>query len=205
MHTSGKPVALIQSAWGGTRVEAWMPAEAIAAAAPSAGAHPPSKEKQNNVSVLYNAMVKPWDKYAVRAALWYQGEANADQKIPGNDQTEYYAAMYQAMIASWRELKGMGDFAFMTVQLPPSLPSTADPTKELGTGRMQIRLAEAEASPHSGGLTDISGPPITCPHAAALYVINADVSDFCCLAHHAIFNIIGTADLQQLRGPNVAH
>eukprot|EP00660_Eupelagonema_oceanica_P009238 gene9238-23852_t len=29
---------------------------------------------------LYNAMVAPWDRFAVRAALWYQGEANADQK-----------------------------------------------------------------------------------------------------------------------------
>lgn len=29
--------------------------------------------------------------------------------------------------------------------------------QSLATGRMQIRLAEAEASPHTGGLTDISG------------------------------------------------
>lgn len=93
--------------------------------------------------------------------LWRPGEANADQKISGVDQTRYYAAMYQSMIASWRDLKGMGDFAFMTVQLPPSVPSTEDPAKAMGTGRMQIRLAEAEASPHSGGLTDISGVAVT--------------------------------------------
>ena len=95
----------------------------------------------------------------VRAALWYQGEANADQKIAGNDQTQYYAAMFQAMITDWRDRKGMGDFAFMTVQLPPSLPSTANPAaaSAQGTGRMQIRLAEAETSPHPNGLTDISG------------------------------------------------
>ena len=29
---------------------------------------------------------------------------------------------FQGMIADWRERKGMGDFAFMTVQLPPSVP-----------------------------------------------------------------------------------
>jgi len=56
-----------------------------------------------------------------------QGEANADQKIAGNDQTQYYAAMYQGMIADWRDKKGMGDFAFMTVQLPPSVPSVDSP------------------------------------------------------------------------------
>lgn len=83
-----RPVALIQSAWGGTRVEAWMSKEAIAKAIPSAGASPPPNPNgANNVSVLYNAMVAPWNKFAVRAALWYQGEANADQNIPGNDQT----------------------------------------------------------------------------------------------------------------------
>ena len=48
-------------------------------------------------------MVAPWNKFSVRAALWYQGEANADQKIKGNDQAQYYAAMYQGMIADWRK------------------------------------------------------------------------------------------------------
>ena len=73
MHTSTKPVALIQSAWGGTRVEAWMSAKAIAAAAPLAqGFRPPPRTAQNNVSVLWNAMVAPWSKFAVRTALWYQ-------------------------------------------------------------------------------------------------------------------------------------
>lgn len=158
MHTGGsKPVALIQSAWGGTRVEAWMPKNAIEKATATAGAPPPDRLAQNNISVLYNAMVSPWNKFAVRAALWYQGEANADQKIVDVDQTRYYAAMYQSMIASWRDLKGMGDFAFMTVQLPPSVPSFENPSKAMETGRMQIRLAEAETAPHPNGLTDISG------------------------------------------------
>jgi hypothetical protein len=65
------------------------------------------------------------------------------------------------MIADWREKKGMGDFAFMTVQLPPSVDYSKDPSKEMGTGRMQIRLAEAEASPHPNGLTDISGVAVS--------------------------------------------
>jgi hypothetical protein len=75
MHTSNRPMALIQSAWGGTRVEAWMSAEAIAKATPSAGAAPPPKTGPNNVSVLYNAMVAPWNKYSVRAALWCESAA----------------------------------------------------------------------------------------------------------------------------------
>jgi hypothetical protein len=92
-----------------------------------------------------------------------QGEANADQKIQGVDMTNYYATMYQGMIADWRERKGMGDFAHMTVQLPPSQAAAADPAKGAAgsTGRPQIRLAEALTAPHSGGLTDISGVAVS--------------------------------------------
>ena len=103
----------------------------------------------------------------------WQGEANADQKIQGVDQTEYYSTMLQSMIADWRERKGMGDFAFITMQLPPSVPviiyasgmhvtecsfqAGTDVSKQMGTGRMQIRLAEAATLPHTNGRTDISG------------------------------------------------
>ena len=51
----------------------------------------------------------------------------------------------------------MGDFAFMTVQLPPSVDAVTPLGPKQDTGRMQIRLAEADTAPHSGGLTDISG------------------------------------------------
>lgn len=37
---------------------------------------PPAGKEQNNVSVLYNAMVAPFNKLSVRAALWYQGEVS---------------------------------------------------------------------------------------------------------------------------------
>ena len=51
----------------------------------------------------------------------------------------------------------MGDFAFIAMQLPPSVPAGTPLEKQLGTGRMQIRLAEATALPHADGPTDISG------------------------------------------------
>lgn len=90
-----------------------------------------------------------------------QGEANADQVIAGVDQTTYYATMYQTMIADWRERKGMGDFAFGTVQLPPSVAAGTPPAKQINTGRPNIRIAEGEAGSHAGGLTDISGVAVT--------------------------------------------
>ena len=68
VHTAlrtDRAMALVQSAWGGTRVEAWMSTEAIAAASKGVLSDPtqppvlpPARNEQNNVSVLYNAMVK---------------------------------------------------------------------------------------------------------------------------------------------------
>ena len=44
----------------------------------------------------------------------------------------------------------MGDFAFMTVQLPPSVDAVTPLGPKQDTGRMQIRLAEAQANPAIG-------------------------------------------------------
>lgn len=155
LHLGGRPVGLVQSAWGGTRLEAWMSAESLSAT--SVAKHVPSKSEQNAASVLFNAMVAPWNHMAVRAAFWYQGEANADQKVAEVDQRAYYAELYQAMIKDWRDRKGMGDFAWLTMQLPPSVAAGTAPSEQMGTGRMEIRLAQAESDTRANGLTDISG------------------------------------------------
>lgn len=69
--------------------------------------------------------------------------------------TAYYTCMLGAMIADWRLQKGMGDFAFNFVQLPPSLPP-GSPTDQQ-TGRMEIRVADSQLLPRVGGTTDITG------------------------------------------------
>ena len=69
--------------------------------------------------------------------------------------------MYQSLIRDWRQRKGTGDFAFGTIQLPPSVPSTTPLPAQMDTGRMQIRLAEAEARSHRFGFTDISEVAVT--------------------------------------------
>ena len=73
LHTSGRVVGLVQSAVGGTRIEAWMSSEAIQRTRFAKSV--PAGTENNRQSVLYNAMVAPWSRYAVRAAIWYQGEA----------------------------------------------------------------------------------------------------------------------------------
>jgi hypothetical protein len=159
MHTANRPMGLIQSAWGGTRVEAWMSSESLRTAGPPVSGHVPNRTTENNASVLYNAMVAPWDPFAVRAMIWYQGEANANELIAEGQSVDYYRVAYEAMLADWRERKGMGDFAVLTMQLPPSVAANATAAQQRH-GRQQIRLAEAASAAHAGGETDISGTAV---------------------------------------------
>ena len=61
---------------------------------------------------LYNAMVHPLVRFAIRGAIWYQGEANR------NDGPIYEKKM-EALINGWRSVWGLGDFPFYYVQLAP--------------------------------------------------------------------------------------
>ena len=92
------PVGLIQSAWGGTRIEAWADAKRLSPKEPA-----PKREQfdKNDVGVLFAYMVKPLAPYAVRGVLWYQGESNR-----GNG--DEYEALLTGMIADWRRLWAQG-------------------------------------------------------------------------------------------------
>lgn len=63
----------------------------------------------NLVTVLYNAMVKPLAPYAIKGAIWYQGESNADKAYR-------YRELMGAMILDWRNLWGY-DFPFYITQI----------------------------------------------------------------------------------------
>jgi len=63
-------------------------------------------------TALYNAMVHPLIRFAIRGAIWYQGEANR------NDGSIYTKKM-EALINGWRHVWGLGDFPFYYVQLAP--------------------------------------------------------------------------------------
>ena len=59
---------------------------------------------------LYNGQIHPLVPYAMRGAIWYQGEGDS-----GNH--AFYAKGFPALITGWRKRFAQGDFPFYWVQL----------------------------------------------------------------------------------------
>ena len=67
------PIGLIHTSWGGTPAEFWTSRKALEA-------NPALKPlAQGEASCLYNGMIAPLIPYAIRGAIWYQGESNVPQ------------------------------------------------------------------------------------------------------------------------------
>jgi sialate O-acetylesterase len=114
------PVAMINANWGGTRGEAWTPGPALVALGGTFKSnyqnfltatqfmHP------NSPSVLYNGMIAPLQNYTIRGVIWYQGENNVPNAYN-------YRKLFPALIQSWRDSWGLGEFPFLYVQIAPYL------------------------------------------------------------------------------------
>ena len=70
-------------------------------------------EMKNAPSALFNGMIHPLMPYALRGAIWYQGESNTNPA----PRATYYRTLFPAMIADWRAQWGQGNFPFYFVQL----------------------------------------------------------------------------------------
>ncbi|GGG91461.1 sialate O-acetylesterase [Pedobacter zeae] len=73
-------------------------------------AKPYEENGPNRPTVLYNAMIHPYQQFSIKGAIWYQGEANADRAYQ-------YRELFPAMIKDWRQKWAQGDFPFYFVQL----------------------------------------------------------------------------------------
>jgi sialate O-acetylesterase len=77
----------------------------------------------NRPMVLYNAMIAPLVPYAIRGAIWYQGESNAGRAYQ-------YRALFPLLIKDWRARWGQGDFPFLFVQLANYQPVAKEPVED---------------------------------------------------------------------------
>ena len=101
------------------RVSASVQQTGLPPVAPSTGSNVPT--------VLYNGMIAPLLPYAVRGAIWYQGEAN-------NPFPQEYRKLLPLTIADWRRSFGQGEFPFLFVQIAPH----EEMTPELREAQLQI-------------------------------------------------------------------
>lgn len=154
------PVGIIQSAWGGTRIEPWTSeagfdavpelkafADEVHAKLPGSAAYRAAHEghlkavetwtaqvrealeKKQGVPAmpgqpqtftashgtptsLYNAMIHPLVPYALRGAIWYQGESNHNEGF-------LYTEKKKALLASWRSVFQQPELPFYFVQIAP--------------------------------------------------------------------------------------
>lgn len=131
------PVGLIHTSWGGTRIEPWTPPNGFqsvpetrkylariktangqfakqTAAAKKAKKKAPQHplNSRGAPTGLYNGMIHPLVPFAIRGAIWYQGESNRGNGL-------YYEKLMQALINGWRRVWKQGDFPFYYVQLAP--------------------------------------------------------------------------------------
>ncbi|MDO4336446.1 MAG: sialate O-acetylesterase [Bacteroidales bacterium] len=108
------PVGIINCAYGGSKVEGWIPKE-ILDTYPEWNMDKEEKDSTlgdyERIGVMYNAMLKPLAGYTVKGFLWNQGESNVGRH-------DTYPAHQRDMVAHWRELWQQGDLPFYYVELP---------------------------------------------------------------------------------------
>jgi sialate O-acetylesterase len=80
--------------------------------APKAPVFP--RDNVHHPAVLYNAMIAPLVPYALRGAIWYQGEANGSTEERG----KLYGVQLPLLVRDWRTRWGQGEFPFAWAQLP---------------------------------------------------------------------------------------
>lgn len=148
------PVGLVGANWGGTRIEPWTTLDGFRSV-------PELKEIAENVrarqeqaktadvevtggtpSAIYNSMVHPLVPFAMRGAIWYQGESN------GNEGESYYHKT-QALVNGWRKLFNP-ELAFYWVQLANFRSPNEDPAGGDGWAGLREAQRKATSIPHTG-------------------------------------------------------
>lgn len=108
------PVGIIQCAYGGTDIEAWMTKKSLIGFDDFKNPPDTAKIIKNDPAVLFNAMLNPIIGFTIKGTLWYQGENNRV-----NPQT--YDRKMAAMVKDWRTRWGIGDWPFYYVQIAPNV------------------------------------------------------------------------------------
>ena len=149
------PVGVLADAWGASYIEPWTSPEGfrmvpelkeLSQAVDAGGPFKvvPRGKAPTRPVCIFNGMIAPIIPFGIRGAIWYQGEANAQDGID-------YLYKMQALIGGWRLLWKQGDFPFYYVQLAsfqlsnPNAPAGGD-----GWARIREVQAMALRIPNTG-------------------------------------------------------
>lgn len=108
------PVGIINSAYGGSKVEGWVPEEILAGYPDrdyAAEKNDSTIQDWERVGVMYNSMLFPLAGFTARGFIWNQGESN----VGGHS---YYPDRQKDMVTHWRKLWNNPDMQFYFVELP---------------------------------------------------------------------------------------
>lgn len=123
------PIGIVAAVKGGSNIDAWTPREGIATRPdlkdlydfPVAETLDPKRRRwpisdsANQPTVLWNSMLAPLGPFAMRGAIWYQGESN----VADGDVIAGYGARMKALHDGWRRVFGNPRFRLYFCQLCP--------------------------------------------------------------------------------------
>ncbi|MDX1636907.1 MAG: sialate O-acetylesterase [Balneolaceae bacterium] len=103
---------------------------------------PVISQRPNRPTVLYNAMIHPIIPFAIRGAIWYQGESNTGRAYQ-------YRDLFPRMIRDWRINWGQGQFPFLFVQLANFMERNEQPVESEWAELREAQLM-ALSEPNTG-------------------------------------------------------
>jgi sialate O-acetylesterase len=86
-------------------------------------------------TLLYNGMINPVTRFALKGVIWYQGESNAGRAYQ-------YREIFPSLIADWRKQWEKADMPFIFVQLANFMAPVNEPSE---SGWAELREAQAMA------------------------------------------------------------
>ncbi len=117
------PIGVIEAAIPGSRIEPWMPREAMTALPFFQNQTDLTHKIEGDPGKFYSTMIEPLAPFALKGFLWYQGETNCFLK-----ETIQYTYKMNALINQWRKIWNSNSLPFYYVGIAPFKYSISNDT-----------------------------------------------------------------------------
>lgn len=175
------PIGIINTSWGGTRVESWMPQAALEDILTKEQIEHKKTVHSIKPTELYCAMIAPLRQFSAKGFLWYQGCSN----LGDND---HYDTMMARMVEQWR--KDWGDttnaMPFYYVMIAPYIYDGSNDTAYPLFVENQVRALSKIPNSGMAATTDIGEEK--CIHPAQKFEVGQRLA---ALALHQTYGQLG--------------